>query len=140
MLETISNICKRHGVADLYVFGSRGAEIAARIRGKSMNFQTDSASDVDFAVSPVDQSQFGPLQRVSLATELEDLFDAPRVDLVVLPEAEPFLALEIIRGELLYTNDPDRQARQELYILRQAGDLMPLKKQRIRMILEESAR
>lgn len=140
MLETISNICRRHEVVDLYVFGSRRDEIAARLRGQSMELPTCRVSDVDIAVSPADLSTFGPLQRVSLAIELEDLFDAPRVDLVVLPEADPFLALEIIRGELLYTEDPDRQARQELYILRRAGDLMPFKKERTRMIFEEAAR
>ncbi len=58
---------------------------------------------------------------------------------MVLAEADPFLSLEIIRGELLYTNDPDRQARHELYILRRAGDLMPFKKERMRMIMEEGA-
>ena len=89
---------------------------------------------------PVNLSQFGLAERISLAIELEDRFDVPRVDLIILPEADPYLALEVIRGELLYTDDPDRQARHELYILRRAGDLMPFKKQRMRMILEEGAR
>lgn len=140
MLEKISDISKQHGVADLYVFGSRGAEIVARVHGQSTKSPPLSNSDVDFGVTPIDFSNFGPLQRVSLSIELENLLDAPKVDLVVLPEVDPFLALEIIRGELLYTNDPERQARHELYILRRAGDLMPFKKERIRMILEEEAR
>ena len=139
-LETISNICKNHGIADLYVFGSRGMEIAARVRGHLTNSQVKSNSDVDIGAVPVNISQFGPLERVNLAMALEDLFDVPRVDLIILPEAEPFLALEIIRGELLYTDDPDRQARHELYILRRAGDLAPFKKLRMKMILEEGAR
>jgi len=139
-METVKDICKRNGIADLYVFGSRGAEIAARVRDGSTIVPTHSASDVDIGVMPVNLSQFGPAQRISLAIELEDLFDVPRVDLIILPEADPYLALEVIRGELLYTDDPDRQARHELYILRRAGDLMPFKKQRMRMILEEGAR
>ncbi len=140
MLGKISTICEQNGIADLYVFGSRGAEIASFVKGQTSNNRVHSSSDVDIGVSPVEPPRFDPLQRVSLSIELEDLFDAPRVDLIVLPEADPFLALEIVRGELLYTVDPDRQARHELYILRRAGDLMPYKKQRIRMILEESAR
>jgi hypothetical protein len=72
--------------------------------------------------------------------ELEDLFEVGRVDLVLLPEADPYVALDVIRGELLYTRDPDRQARYELYVLRRAGDLLPFKKERMRMILEEGAR
>ena len=71
---------------------------------------------------------------------MEDLFDVERVDLVLLPEADPFLALDIIRGELLYTRDPNQQARYELYVLRRAGDLLPFQKIRTRMILEEGAR
>jgi hypothetical protein len=42
--------------------------------------------------------------------ELEDLLEVNRVDLVILPEADPFLALEVIRGELLYSEELDRQA------------------------------
>jgi len=138
--DKIADACKRNGISDLYAFGSRGAEIGAKVRGCSKVIPTKHASDVDIGALPSNLSQFGPLQRISLVIELEDLFDAPRVDLVVLPEADPFLALEVIRGELLYTDDPDRQARHELYILRRAGDLMPLKKARMRMILEEAAR
>ena len=137
----ISSICQRYHIADLYVFGSRSAEIAARVKGQRDAKPTHPDSDVDISVMPVDITQFGPLQRTSVTLELEDLFvDAPRVDGVVLAEADPFLSLEIIRGELLYTNNPDRQARHELYILRRAGDLMPLKTERMRMILEEGAK
>jgi uncharacterized protein len=135
----IEAICRRHGIADLYVFGSRGSEIAALVRGKSPDTTLPQA-DVDIAVLPAKPQSFGPAERVALTIELEDLFDAPRVDLVVLPEADPFLALEVIRGELLHTDDPDRQARHELYILRRAGDLSHLKKERLRMILEEGAK
>jgi uncharacterized protein len=77
---------------------------------------------------------------VHLALEIEDLLEVSCVDLVILQEADPFLSVEIIRGELLYAEDLDRQARYELYLLRRAGDLFPFKKERIRMILEEGAR
>lgn len=59
---------------------------------------------------------------------LEDLLQVGRIDLILLPEADPFLALDIIKGELLYTDDPDQQARHELFVLRRAGDLLPFKK------------
>ena len=79
-------------------------------------------------------------QKSQLAIELEDLFHAGRVDLVLLPEADPFLSADIIAGELLFTKDPDQQARYELFVLRRAGDLLPFKKARTRMILEEGGR
>lgn len=138
--KAIADICKKNSIADLYVFGSRSAEIGSMVRGCPEVAATHHDSDVDIGVMPADMAQFGPLQRISLAIDLEDLFDARRVDLVILPEADAFLALAVIRGELLYTDDADRQARHELYILRRAADLMPLKKERMRMILEESAR
>jgi predicted nucleotidyltransferase len=136
----ISRICKSNGIADLYVFGSRSGEIAARVHGKSVTTPKNLKSDIDIGVMPADATRFKPLQRITVAIELEDLFDAPRVDLVILPEADPFLALDVIRGELLYCDNPDRQARHELYVLRRAGDLMHFKKRRIQMILEEGAR
>jgi hypothetical protein len=52
---------------------------------------------------------------VRLANELEDLFEVSRVDLVMLPEADSFMALDIIRGEVLYCTDADEQAEYELY-------------------------
>ncbi|MBI9084265.1 MAG: hypothetical protein JEZ11_11750 [Desulfobacterales bacterium] len=138
-MKTIADICRKHNIADLYAFGSRDREIAARVRGLPST-PSSLASDVDIAVLPCSLSHFGPCERVSLSIDLEDLFHAPRVDLIILPEADPFLALDVIRGELLYTDDPDRQARYELFVLRRAGDLMPFKKQRMRMILEEAMR
>jgi predicted nucleotidyltransferase len=138
-METLEDTCRKHNIVDLYVFGSRSREIAERVRGEAIQ-SAPSTSDVDIGVLPREVSQFGPLERVSLSIDLEDLFDAPRVDLIVLPEADPFLALDVIRGELLFTDDADRQARYELFVLRRAGDLMPFKKQRIRMILEERGR
>ena len=72
---------------------------------------------------------------VRLATELEDLLGVVRVDLVMLTEAEPFLALDVVRGELLYCVDPDAQAEEELYVLRRPGDLAPHERERRRLIL-----
>jgi hypothetical protein len=70
-----------------------------------------------------------------LAAALEDLFGAQRVDLVVLPEADPFLAANIIRGERLYCRDETEADEYELYVLRRAGDLAPLERERIALIL-----
>ncbi|MBM4127923.1 MAG: hypothetical protein FJ247_11335 [Nitrospira sp.] len=67
--------------------------------------------------------------------ELEDILGVGRVDLVSLPEASPFLAVEIVRGELLYETDADRTAEYELYVLRRAGDLAPFEQERVRDVL-----
>lgn len=137
--QKLVDICCRYGVRDLYAFGSRAGEISAMIDNRLTSFSLP-GSDVDIGVFPVHLTGWGPEKKVNLTIELEDLFQVSRVDLVFLPEAEAFLALDVIRGELLYTGDPDMQARHELFVLGRAGDLLPLKKARMEMIFEEGAR
>ena len=67
---------------------------------------------------------------------IRDRFDVGRVDLVVLPEADPFLAVNVIRGERLFADDAYLADEYDLYILRRAADLLPLERERQRLILE----
>lgn len=140
--KALAQLASHYGLADIYVFGSRSKEIARRLHvdteAEPAHFA--SASDVDIGVRPRHGVMLSPRDRVEIAIALEDLFDVNRVDVVVLPEADPYLALDVIRGELLYTEDRDDQARYELFVLRRAADLMPWKKERMRMILKEGAR
>lgn len=136
--KKLQNICKQYDVADLYVFGSRSKEIASTI-GCTRFIGSKPMSDVDFGVLPEKREIWYPEKRVKLSMILEDLFQITRADLVFLPEADPYLALDVVRGELLYTKDADQQARYELFVLRRAADLLPFKSERIRMILEEGA-
>ncbi len=137
--QKIAVICRRYDIADMYVFGSRSKEVAGLIENETP-MSSDVASDVDIGILPAKREAWDPEKRVQITIELEDLFQISRVDLVLLLDADPYLALDVIRGELLYTNDLDRQARDELLVLRRAGDLLPLKKERTRMILEDGAR
>jgi len=139
LLNKIAYICLKYDIADLYVFGSRSKEIAAFLDNKSI-FPSQSAIDLDIGILPADMEMWDSQKCVMLTVELEDLFQVDRVDLVLLPESDPYLAADIIRGELLYARNLDQQARYELFILRRAGDLLPFKKERTRMILEEGAR
>lgn len=123
----------------MYVFGSRQADIVECV-DKGAMVTSAPASDVDIGILPEKGDPWDPQRRVNLTIELEDLFEVPRVDLALLPEVDPYLALDIVRGELIYTNEPDRQARYELFVLRRAADLIPFKKERIRMILEQGGR
>lgn len=137
--DTLKKLCHTYGVHDIYAFGSRAREIWAWVRGYNVS-SAHPESNVDIGTLPLNWSEWDAERKVSFGMQLEDFFSVSRVDLVLLPEAEPFLALDIIRGELLYTMDPDEQARYELFVLRRAGDLLPFKKERIRMILEEGGR
>jgi len=137
--DKLLTICRAYGVRDLYVFGSRADEISALIKNVPASCLYADA-DVDIGVLPDTPDPWSPEKKVELTIELEDLFQVNRVDLVLLPEADPFLCADIIAGELLFTDDPDQQARYELFVLRRAGDLLPFKKARTRMILEKGAR
>lgn len=134
----LARLSEEYRLAAFYAFGSR-ARAAGLMRQGHVHVK-EGHSDLDIAVLPDPQVVLSAAEKVELTMRLEELFGASRVDLVVLPEADPFLALEIIRGELLYAKDMDRQARYELHILGRAGDLAPFKKERIRMIVEEGGR
>jgi predicted nucleotidyltransferase len=135
----LERIADRYGVRDVYVFGSRAGEIAGRLTGGA-GALSSSGADLDIAVQPAVERDLSARQRVRLIGELEDLFGVPRVDLVVLSEAPPVLAVEIVRGELIHTSDGLAQAEHELYILRRAADLAPHQSERLVQILTAGAR
>jgi uncharacterized protein len=138
--DAIARIAICFRLADIYVFGSRAEEILARLKGGERRQEEQPVSDIDIGIRPLRGVWLSPKDLVDLTIELEDLFDAKRVDLVLLSGADPFLALNIIRGELIYTADFNDQARYELYVLRRAGDLFPLKKARMDMIMDGNGR
>lgn len=137
--NALAEICRRFGVVSLYAFGSRGREIAARVAGEPPQ-PGRSGADLDIAVHPALGALSDSRDRVALLQALEGIFEVSRVDLVVLPEAGPFLAADAVRGELLYCDDEDRQAREELYYLARAGDLAPFQKARLEGILSGELR
>ncbi len=133
-VDALAGLCGRYGVDALYAFGSRAAEAAARLQGACPPDSSPS-SDLDLGVLPRPGTQLDAEGRARLTADLEAFFGVTRVDLVVLPEAPPFLALDVISGELLYAGDRDRVARYELEVLRRAGDLAPFERERRRTIL-----
>jgi hypothetical protein len=72
---------------------------------------------------------------VSITSGFEEIFNGSTIDLTVVNEAPVYLALDIIKGELIYCADAIEQARYELYILRQAGDLEYFARERRNAIL-----
>lgn len=134
--EGLARLCQRFHVATLYAFGSRADEVAAWMEGEQRTFEHGS-SDVDIGVRPVPGRTLSVEEKVRLAIGLEDLFGVGRVDLVYLPEADPFLAANVVRGERLYARDEYEADEYDLYVLRRAGDLAPLERERMALILRE---
>ena len=133
-LQKIEQICRKYQVKALYVFGSRSVEILQALQDDPYEFQL-SQSDLDIGV--LTHSPFSVGNKVSLALELEELFNVPRVDLCILQEVDAFLAANIIRGERIYAEDSYFADEYDLFVLRRAGDLAELERERMAMILQE---
>jgi len=132
----IQEIAAAARAAALYAFGSRASEVSAWLKGR-LNPLGPGGSDVDLGVLPAKGVRWSVTEKVGLTQALEDLLGCGRVDLVVLPEADPFVAVEVVRGERLWAADPHATDEYELYVLRRAGDLLPLERERIRLVLGE---
>jgi len=124
----LTAIARRYRLESIYVFGSRAVEVAALLVGGQTSL-APGGSDVDIGVQPQRHLRLDAKDRTELTLELESLLGADRVDLVILPEANALLAAEVVRGELLYTDDADAESESQLYYLRRAGDLAPFYKQ-----------
>jgi predicted nucleotidyltransferase len=130
----LTRIAMRYRLSAIFAFGSRSADAEAIINGKRCSGEYPS-SDIDVGVLPLQGVKMGPREKVRLTMELEDLLRVKNVDLVVLPEADPFLAANVIRGERIYCDDEYAVDEYGLYILRRAGDLIPLEEERISLIM-----
>ncbi|MBI5702894.1 MAG: nucleotidyltransferase family protein [Chloroflexota bacterium] len=132
--QAIEQICKKYGIKALYVFGSRGKELFEAIQDDSLSL---SASQSDLDIGVLTHSPFSIDDKVNMTFDLETLFGNAKVDLFVLQEVDAFLAANIIRGERVYAEDPYLADEYELFVLRRAGDLAELERQRIAAILQE---
>ena len=132
--ESLSQMAEKYSLSVIYAFGSRSKEALNFISGRNRILDFKGA-DLDIGVLPQTKGKLTVHQKVDLAADLEDLFEAHRVDLVSLPEADPFLAANIIRGERLYCREETEADEYELYVLRRAGDLAPLERERMALVL-----
>jgi predicted nucleotidyltransferase len=138
LAERLGNLAGQYQLVAVYAFGSRSKEIRARLDGEAVEAEFPD-SDVDIGVLPDRRHGLRVDERVALMLALEDMFEVKRVDLVVLPDVPPFLALDIVRGELLYTSDADAEAEYQLYVLAHAGDLAGWELERRKMLLSGEA-
>jgi predicted nucleotidyltransferase len=135
--DALREICEKFRVSLLYAFGSQAETVRAWLEGQREEVERVS-SDVDIGIKGSPGEKYSVKDKAKIALALENLFGRSRVDLVVLNEADPFLAAEIIRGERLFSRDGHEADEYELYILRRAGDLAFLERERMALILERS--
>ncbi len=103
-----------------YLFGSRA-------RGEA-----GPDSDVDVAV--LSARPVGLERLVTLEGKLERAV-ATRVQVVDLRRVVPWMALDVLRGVRFLVRDPASVDEYELYLLRRAGDLAPLERERRAVLL-----
>jgi len=132
--QQLEAICRQAGVAILYAFGSRAGEISLWLRDERSSL-LPGPSDVDVAVKFLPGISVDVHRRVDLALAIEALLGVDRVDLVDLDQAGAFLAANAIRGNRLYAEDDYLADEYDLYVLRRAGDLAPLERERMALVL-----
>lgn len=131
--KEIKRLAGRYNLQLIYAFGSRAKEAFDLTHGKKATLQA-SSSDLDIGLKS--GRPLGVDDKVNIAVFFEDLFDVPRVDVVMLPEAPVMLALEIVQGELLFAEDDRYEAEYQLYIMRLAAELAPFERMKRDLILE----
>lgn len=130
--DQITGLATKYGLQVIYAFGSRAKDALDLIEGR-IECLTSTSSDLDIGVKP--EKPLTVEEKVEIAIFFEDLFNVPRVDMVVIPEAPIFLALEIVTGEVLYRQDATYEAEYQLYIMRRAAELIPYERIKQKMIL-----
>lgn len=129
----LEQICRQFGIAILYTFGSQAKRLQDWLYEREESLVL--TSDVDVGAKIRTGLKWSIAEKISLTIALEGLFGCQRVDLVSLTEADPFLAAQIVRGERLFALDEYEADEYELYILRRAGDLAPLERERMALVL-----
>jgi len=136
--KRLRTIAEDFNLRIIYAFGSQAKEVYGWIRGDVQGLNIPLSSDLDIGVKPAPSKTLSIKEKVAVSMELEELFSVRYVDLLVIPEVDPFLAANIIRGERLYCKDVYEADEYDLYILRRAGDLIPLERERISLIMESA--
>jgi predicted nucleotidyltransferase len=132
-------LARAFGLDAVYLFGSRADDVASALR-RGQDVARVPSSDIDVGVLLLPGVHLDARDRARLVMALETMLGDAPVDLVILSEAPPFLAFDVVAGERLVATDPDRVAEYELYVMRRAGDLAPYERERRRMILAGEAR
>lgn len=112
---------------------SNGEVRAAYLFGSQAKREARADSDIDVGVL------YRSPQAVQTTLAFEGVLEeatSREVNVVDVARASAFLALDIIRGERIFTRDAADTDRFELYVLRRAGDLLPFERQRQALIYD----
>lgn len=121
---TLPDLCLRHGVLALYLFGSRADDGLRRLDGEPVN-----AGGSDLDVGVVFEHPGADVRRLArLQAALEEVFAPLRVDLVPLDRVDALFQFAAIDGHRVVASDITRADRHELDVMRRAADLVPIER------------
>jgi predicted nucleotidyltransferase len=123
---TLEQACRSHGVAAVYLFGSRGDEGLHVLAGGTAD---RAGSDLDvglfFDTAAPDVNDLAELQ-----VAMEDVFAPIRVDLVPLHRVDALFQFHAIDRHRVYTPEDAREVdRWELVVMRRAAELLPIQRE-----------
>ena len=111
--------------------------MGAYLFGSSTKGEAGPDSDLDLGLLFTEPVGWDVL--VDLQNRLEEIVGLP-IDVIDAGRCDPFLALDIVRGERLFCRNATICDEFDLFVLRRAGDLAPFERERRRMALEPGAR
>lgn len=122
----LAALCEEHDLLSVYLFGSRGDDGLAVLRGEPV---AGVGSDLDVGVvyRGTDEPDFR--RTGALQVDLEDLFEPLRVDLVPLQKVDALFQFRAIdQGHRVAAPDSTRADFYELFVMRQASELLPIQR------------
>jgi len=121
----LKGICRKYGVALLYLFGSQKEAGLALLAGEKRE-PPDQLTDIDVGVVVKDglpRAYERAKVYARLYNELEELFRPFRLDLTLLQENHSVFQLEAVaRGKCVYAESEEFKEEYEMSILRRAAD------------------
>jgi predicted nucleotidyltransferase len=133
--QALEQLCRRNAIVILYVFGSRASDVLDWMSA-TQSVLAPGPADVDIGVLLAPNSPWTIRETLQLTVDLEELLGVNRVDLILLDRADPFVAANVIRGERLFADNQHAADEYDLYVLRRAGDLIPLERERQDLIMQ----
>jgi predicted nucleotidyltransferase len=124
--RVLDAICDEHGLLSVYLFGSRADDGLAVLRGERVD-----AAGSDLDVGVVYRGREEPTFRRlgGLQVAMEDLFAPLRVDLVPLQKVDALFQFRAMdQGHRVAAPDSTRADFYELYVMRQASELLPIQR------------
>lgn len=120
-MEKVEDICIRHNIALLYLFGSQKEKGEAILEGKRTAI-TDAESDIDFAALFIRSPEDPLLAYARLSLELQDIVSPFKADLLFLHEVDHLIQLEAIKGINIYSIDKRFRETYEEKVMMFASD------------------